>query len=154
MIGTNEHLGWGHTLNYPDLDDVYKLTMHPKDKLKYKFDGKWLELEVSEMTIRVKVTEKMSMPVRRKLYTSVHGPVIKADHGVYAIRYAGFGDTRSGEQWYKMNKAKDFAEFKSAMEMRAIHSFNTIYADKDGTVWALYNAMLPVRTEGYDYGMY
>ncbi len=29
MIGTNEHLGWTHTYNYPDLIDVYELRVNP-----------------------------------------------------------------------------------------------------------------------------
>ena len=153
-LGHNENVAWTHTVNAPDLVDIYVLEINPDNENQYKYDGEWLELEESEMTIRVKMTEKMVMPVRRKLFTSIHGPVIKADHGVYAIRYAGFGDIRSGEQWYRMNKATNFTEFKAAMNMRAIHSFNTIYADKDGTVWSLYNAMLPHRTEGYDYKNY
>lgn len=153
-LGHNENLGWTHTVNAPDLVDIYVLEMNPDDENQYRYDGKWLDLKVSETTLRVKVTEKMSMPVRRKLYQSVHGPVIKSNHGVYAIRYAGWGDIRSSEQWYRMNKATDYKEFKAAMEMRAIHSFNTIYADKEGNIWSLYNAMLPHRTEGYDYRQY
>lgn len=153
-LGHNENLAWTHTVNAPDLVDIYVLEMNPDNENQYKYDGKWLDLKVSETTLRVKVTEKMAMPVRRKLYESVHGPVVKTDHGVYGIRYAGWGDIRSSEQWYRMNKATNLKEFKAAMEMRAIHSFNTIYADKDQNIWSLYNAMLPHRTEGYDYRQY
>jgi penicillin amidase/acyl-homoserine-lactone acylase len=153
-LGHNENLGWTHTVNAPDLVDIYVLEMHPKKENKYRYGKKWLDLEEKEITLRVKMTEKMNMPVRRQLYYSVHGPVMKTDHGVYAIRYAGFGDIRSSDQWYRMNKASNYEEFKAAMNMRAIHSFNTIYADKDGVIWGLYNAMLPNRTEGYDYKKY
>jgi acyl-homoserine-lactone acylase len=153
-LGHNENLGWTHTVNAPDLVDIYVLEMNPDNENQYRFDGKWLDLEESEVTLRVKVTDKMTMPVRRQVYESIHGPVMKSEHGVYAIRYAGWGDIRSPEQWYRMNKAKNLKEFKAAMSMRAIHSFNTIYADKDGNIWSLYNAMLPHRTEGYDYTKY
>jgi len=153
-LGHNENLGWTHTVNAPDLADVYVLEMHPRKENKYRYGKKWLDLEQKSITLKVKMTEKMHMPVRRELFYSVHGPVMKTDHGVYAIRYAGYGDIRSSDQWYRMNKASNYEEFKSAMNMRAIHSFNTIYADKDGVIWGLYNAMLPNRTEGYDYGQY
>lgn len=153
-LGHNENLGWTHTVNAPDLVDIYVLEINPDNEDQYRYDGEWRNLKVSDATLRVKVTEEMAMPVRRKLYESVHGPVIKTPHGVYAIRYAGWGDIRSAEQWYRMNKATNFTEFEAAMEMRAIHSFNTIYADKEGNIWSLYNAMLPHRTEGYDYSKY
>ena len=32
LIGANQHLGWAHTVNYPDKTDVFKLEMHPKKK--------------------------------------------------------------------------------------------------------------------------
>jgi acyl-homoserine-lactone acylase len=153
-LGHNENIAWTHTVNQPDLVDIYVLEINPENENQYRYDDKWLDLEVNEMTIRVKVTEEMSMPVRRTLYTSVHGPVLKTEHGVYAIRYAGWGDIRSAEQWYRMNKANNLAEFQQAMNIRGIHSFNTIYGDKEGNIWCLYNALLPIRTEGYDYSQY
>ena len=32
LIGVNEHLGWSHTVNYPDKTDVFKLRMKNKRK--------------------------------------------------------------------------------------------------------------------------
>ena len=32
--GTNEYLGWAHTVNHADFSDVFKLSMHPTDDLK------------------------------------------------------------------------------------------------------------------------
>ena len=29
FVGHNEHLGWAHTLNTPDLIDIYELTINP-----------------------------------------------------------------------------------------------------------------------------
>ena len=52
LIGSNEHLGWTHTYNYPDLVDVYQLEMHPKKKNQYKYDGKWLTLEKEKQNLK------------------------------------------------------------------------------------------------------
>lgn len=153
-LGHNENLGWTHTVNRPDLVDIYVLEMNPDNPNQYRFDGEWLDLEVSDVTLRVKVTDKMFMPVHREMLQSIHGPALRTNHGVYAIRYAGRGDVRAVEQWFRMNKSRNFDEFKAAMKMRAIHSFNTIYADREGNIWAIYNALLPNRTEGYDYKKY
>ncbi|PCJ62686.1 MAG: penicillin amidase [Candidatus Hydrogenedentota bacterium] len=153
-LGHNENLGWTHTVNAPDLVDTYVLEMNPDNPDQYKFDGEWLDLEKKQISLKVKVTEKMFMPVRRELLYSIHGPVIRADHGVYAIRYAGRGDIRSAEQWYRMNKATNLEEFQKAVRMQGVHSFNTIYADKEGNIWSLYNALIPKRAEGYDWQQY
>ena len=55
FIGTNEHLGWTHTYNFPDLIDLYQLEMHPKKKYTYKFDDKWIELEKTKVKLRAKL---------------------------------------------------------------------------------------------------
>ena len=79
-----------------------------------------------------------SWKVKRVLYNAIHGPVLKTDHGTYAIRYASMGDVRLVEQWYRMNKAANFKEWKSAMQMMAIPMFGTGYADKEGNILYLY----------------
>ena len=60
-------------------------------------------------------------------------------------------DVRVVEQWYKMNKASSFNEWKDAMSMMAIPSFNTGYADKDGNIFYVYNAKFPNRSPGYNW---
>ncbi|MEX2016306.1 MAG: penicillin acylase family protein, partial [Candidatus Hydrogenedentales bacterium] len=96
----------------------------------------------------------MKMKVRREVLRSVHGPVVRQPHGVYAIRYAGMGDVRQVEQWYRMNRAENKDEWLEAMKMRAIPSLNCGYADNDGNIGYLYNALIPVREPGYDWEQY
>ena len=154
--GHNRNLGWAHTVNSPDLADVYVLEMNPDNKNQYKFDGEWLDLEVSFAPLKVRINpdSDMTMNIRREVLRSVHGPVIRADHGVYAIRYAGMGEIKQVEQWFRMNKAQNFEEWKAATRIQGISSLNTGYADKEGNIMYLYNAQLPIRAEGYDWGQY
>ena len=48
LIGANQHLGWAHTVNYPDKTDVFQLEMHPNKKDQYRVDGDYLRLEESQ----------------------------------------------------------------------------------------------------------
>ena len=154
LHGHNRDLGWAHTVNLPDLCDIYVLEMHPDDPNKYYFDGEYLKLEREEVTISVRLWGNLRIPVTREILHSVHGPAIRRPHGVYAIRYAGYGDIRQVEQWYRMGKARNFDEFEEAMRMRSIPSFNVGYADKAGNIWFLYNALLPLRDPRYDWRAY
>lgn len=55
LLGHNHNLGWAHTVNSPDLIDIYVLEINPDNPNQYKFDGKWRDLEVSEVKIKVKL---------------------------------------------------------------------------------------------------
>lgn len=156
LHGHTRNLGWAHTVNRPDLTDIYVLEVNPDNPDQYKFDGKWLDFDIKlvPLEVRLKKESSVTMKMRREVVRSVHGPVLRQKHGAYAIRYAGMGDIRQVEQWYRMNRAENKDEWLDAMKMRAIASFNCGYADKEGNILYLYNATLPMRAEGYDWRQY
>jgi penicillin amidase/acyl-homoserine-lactone acylase len=151
LVGHNPDLGWSHTVNNPDLIDVFRLTVNPNNENQYLFDGEWLDLSLKKIKIKVKILGLFSWKVKRVLYNSIHGPVLKTDHGTYAIRYASMGDVRLVEQWYRMNRSRNLSEFKEAMSIHAIPMFNTGYADKSGNIYYVYNARIPKRHPDLDW---
>jgi len=152
FVGHNENIGWSHTVNSPDLIDVYELEIHPEDKNRYYIHGSWEELEVREARITVKLWGPFKWTIKRETLWSVHGPVIRNPHGTYAVRFSGYGEIRQVEQWFRMNKSRNLEDFGEAMSMLALPMFNTIYADKNGNLYYVYNALLPIRSSGnYDW---
>ncbi|WP_411818152.1 penicillin acylase family protein [Hyphococcus sp. DH-69] len=152
LHGAGPDLGWAFTVNKPDLVDVYALEVdNAKNPKRYKFDGGWRDLEIRKVKFRVKLFGPLSLPVTRKAIKSVHGPVFVTDNGVFAVSYAGEGDIRTLEQWYRMNRASDYTEWRDALSMLAIPSFNVVYADGDGIIAYYYNAALPVRAADIDW---
>ena len=151
LHGHNRNLGWAFTVNRPDLIDVYRLEINPKNKNQYWFDGAWRRLDVESVTIRVRLFGFLPFDATREVLRSVYGPVLRLRHGTFAIRWAGIGDVRQVEQWYRMNRAANFDEWQDAMRMQAIASFNAGYADRSGRIAYFYNARIPVRAPGYDW---
>ena len=148
LIGVNEHLGWSHTVNYPDKTDVFKLKM--KNKRKYIVDGKEYELEKHKAKISIKL---LGIPIKinRRYYKSIYGPTLKNKSGYYSIRTPTLFNVRALEQWWKMGKAKNFSEFYDAFKMKQIPGFNVGYADKYDTIFYMSNGILPKRAEGYNW---
>ena len=149
--GFNRTLGWANTVNKPDLADVYRLTINPDDKNQYQLDGEWRDFEHQSVKIKVRLWGPFALTATRKILRSEHGPVIEADHGTYAVRYAGRGEIRQLEQYYRLNKAENFEAFKSAMAMNALPSINYVYADKDGNIAFYHNAQYPDRKSGWNW---
>ncbi len=152
LHGAGPDLGWAFTVNKPDLVDIYTLEVDkPKKPSQYRFDGGWRDFEVRKIRFRVHLWGPFSLPVTRRALYSVHGPVFKTDNGVFAVSYAGQGDIRALEQYYRMNRAENYADWRAAMEMLALPSLNAVYADGDGVIAYYYNAAIPIRAEGPDW---
>ncbi len=151
LHGHNAHLGWANTVNDPDLADVYKLTINPANENQYKLDGKWVDFEKSDAALRVKLFGPLIWTVHRDVLWSKHGPVLKTNHGVFAIRYAGMNEIRQVVQYYRLNKARNLAEWKAAMALNYLPSINYVYADEKGNIGYVYNGEFPVRKPGFDW---
>lgn len=149
LHGVNENLGWAHTVNYHDKMDVYELKLNPANRNEYWFDGKWLPLEAQSVKLRVK---GIPVAIRKKAYWSEYGPTMVTKTGAFALRYAGLFESRTGEQWYRMNKARNYTEFRKALEMTAIPmGFNIVYADRNDTIFYVTNGKLPLRDPAFDW---
>ncbi len=151
LHGHNRNLGWAHTVNHADLYDVYILESDPKNPLRYRVDGKWLTLTERKIPIKVHLLGPFFITVTKKAYDSIYGPVVKLDHGTYAVRFSAMGNIRQVEQWYRMNRAKNFKQWRSAMKMMAVPCFNCGYADRKGNILYLYNSKIPLRDPRYNW---
>ena len=149
FLGHNKYLGWTNTVNRPDLIDVYKLTLDDSGE-NYRFDGAWRPLEAKRIWLKVKFGPFV-LPVPRTIWRSVHGPVVKNEKGAFAIRYAGIDQANMVTQYYRLNKAKNFAEWRAAMAGQGVPATNFIYADAKGNIGLFYNAMFPDRPAGFNW---
>ena len=145
--GVNEHLGWAHTVNYQDKIDIYQLQTDKAHPKQYRFDGQWLPLAEKTVKLRVK---GIPFAIGRKAYWSKYGATVVTKKGTFAIRTGANQDLRGIEQWYRMNKARSFAEFNQAMQMTAIPGFNVVYADPD-TIYYVTNGKIPYRDPAYNW---
>ena len=150
LLGCNENLGWAHTVNYPDKLDVFQLQVNPNNKIEYNIDGKWEQLEVKKVKLKIKIAG-LTVSVKRKIYRSLYGPAIVTKKGTFSIRTAPLFDIRALEQWYRMNKATSFTDFYRALKMEALPGYNVVYADRFDTIFYLSNGKIPLRDKNYNW---
>ncbi|MFL2596518.1 MAG: penicillin acylase family protein [Flavobacteriaceae bacterium] len=150
LIGTNENIAWAHTVNQPDKTDVFALEMHPDKKLRYRVDGTYLKLEEKKAKLRFKLLG-IPLSIKKKFYKSIYGPTLKNKSGFYSVRTPALFEIRALEQWWRMNKAKNFTEFYKVLKMKALPGYNIGYADKNDTIFYISNGLIPKRAKNYDW---
>ncbi|GGZ97132.1 penicillin amidase [Arenicella chitinivorans] len=151
LHGYGPSLAWANTVNHIDLVDSYVLTRNPQDPLQYELDGNWHDFDVQSVTIDVHLWGPFRFPAQRRLLRSEHGSVIEGDHNTIAVRYAGMGEIRQLEQYYRLNRSRNLTEFMAAMALNALPSINYVYADRDGNIGFIHNAQYPERLPGWDW---
>ena len=144
-IGFNDRLGWTHTVNTTDKEDSYELTLSGDG---YLMDGAVRAFAADTQTVRFKKTDGTFGSSRLVVRRSVHGPVVREKDGkALALRIAGLDQLNTVEQWWRMGRARNLAEFESALAMLQITGQNTTYADADGHILYFYGNV-PARPRG------
>ncbi len=151
-IGHNEHLGWSHTVNAPDIVDVFELVFDdPERPDHYRFGDEYRP--VTTWTDTVSVLTDNGLEAREfEFRRTHHGPIVGVRDGKpLAVRMAKFEDGGRTEQYYRMARARNLDEWKSAMSMTSQPMFNTVYADTGGNIFYVYNGAVPVRDPSHDW---
>jgi acyl-homoserine lactone acylase PvdQ len=151
-IGHNERLGWSHTVNTPDVIDVYRLRVNDTaEPTHYDYAGGRRELVSWQDSIVVKTEEG----VKRRDFTffrSHHGPLLARRGGeLLAVRLARFEEGGQLQQRYAMLKAQNLRQFRAALGQLASPMFNTMYADADGNIFYAYYGAVPRRRDDIDW---
>jgi acyl-homoserine-lactone acylase len=150
-IGFNEYLGWSHTVNLHDSEDVYELTLNLNDPQRYVYDGKPVPMRREEIAIKIK-TDSGLVEKKQDVWWSHYGPVMKVEGGkAYALKSASLNEYGMVEQWNRMGKATNLQDFRRVLDMQTLPMFNICYADKRGTVFYLFNGRFPDRPAGYNW---
>jgi acyl-homoserine-lactone acylase len=154
--GVNENLGWAHTTNGFDAIDIYQLQPDTKKKNHYLVDGVSYPLEVGRAKLAVNLAKhreknKFILTIGKKIWWSKYGATVVNKKGMFALRLASNMTIKAPEQWFRMDKAKNFTEFRNALNMQGIINQNITYADRYDTIFFISNGAFPIRDKSYNW---
>jgi acyl-homoserine-lactone acylase len=145
-IAFNEQLGWTHTVNTMDGVDLYELTLAGDG---YRWDGAVRAFETAAEVIRVRRADGSMGEERLTVRRSLHGPVIAERNGrALALRVTGLDAPHLAQQTWEMLRARNMAEFETALARLQLPLFTVIYADAQGHILHVFNGRVPVRARG------
>ncbi len=146
QIGFNDQLGWTHTVNTQDPQDLYELTLSANG---YLWDGSMKPFERSEHVIRIRQPDGSFRAETLRVRRSVHGPVVAEKAGkATALAVVGLHGPELPfplVQWWTMGRARSLDEFLAAIKPNQISGQNITYGDRDGHIMMFYGGNSPVR---------
>jgi penicillin amidase len=135
IVGFNESVSWGLTNGSTDVRDYYKLELN-SDYSYYKYDNNWIPTEMTIEEIKIRNEESYFDTI----FYSVHGPIASdyrfgaPDARGFAIDWTLHDPSNEFLTFLEMNKAKNYADFKSAIKHYQCPVQNFSYADSEGNI--------------------
>jgi penicillin amidase len=152
IIGHNEHVAWGMTNLGPDVQDLYleKFT-GPQSKL-YQTPRGESEAVVynEEIKVRKSPIGTATDTVAHEVVVTRHGPVVLERAGArYSLRWTALGaQANEFTAFYRLNRARDWDEFRAALREYRGPVQNFVYADARGHIGYYGAGEVPVRRSG------
>ncbi len=150
VLGHNEFIAWGATNLDPDVQDLYLETFN--DKNQYKTPRGWVEAKIRTEEISVRKGLLSTEQEKRKI------EVVETNHGVvffeeagkrYALRWTA-RDSNNVEMsaFFRINRARNWLDFKSALKSYGGATQNFVFADVRGNIGYYGAGKIPIRKSG------
>jgi penicillin amidase len=151
VAGHNEHVAWGFTALYGDVQDLYVEKLDEKGNYQAN-DSTWKPLEVDHEVIHVRGKNDVSVDVR----STDHGPLLNPilslidshEGRAIALKWTLYDPSLHSIPLYAMNVASKWAEFSTAMGEWCWPTQNVVYADDQGHIGYHAVGKVPIREGG------
>ena len=161
VIGHNGSIAWAITNAYPDVCDYYRIKVNPDDVLQYEWNGKWRTMTVRKenisfgrgkkfVTIDVRMTH-LGPIVNDNKIDPASGKVLGFNNeDPLALRWTGLEPNRISRAMIGINQAKNWGDFREALQYWDLPSQNFLYADTEGNIGYQMAGLVPIRSSQND----
>lgn len=148
ISGFNENIAWGVTNATKDARDWYKITFQDERRESYKYGDEWRSSTKRIEEIKIKGEESYLDTV---IYTH-YGPVVydrsfRSDRQDvnFALKWSVHEGSNEQLTFLLMNKAKNFADYNTALNSYAAPAQNFVFASKSGDIAMRIQGKFPLK---------
>jgi penicillin amidase len=147
IAGHNEHVAWGITALYSDVQDLYIEKLDGKGNFQ-DLDGSWKPLSVDHEVIKVRGGKDVLVDVESTRHGPLLAPLFKKTYRPISLQWTIYDPALNGLPVYQINVAQSAAEFTAALSNWSWPTLNMVYADDQGHI--AYHAVgrVPLRPAG------
>ncbi len=149
IVGHNKWIAWGITNLGADVQDLYVEKFETDNGSRYLTPDGWRDAVVrrEEINVRQDPSEGTFESVPVDVKVTRHGPIIfGGDSKYYALRWTALEpDAIEFEAFFRLNKARSWADFRRALSYFAGPPQNFVYADVDGHIGYYGAGRIPIR---------
>lgn len=147
IIGHNERIAWGMTNVNPDVQDLYAESFNFRDPRKYLHNGQWVDAEFRDEVIKIRHMRDYRFTVK----VTRHGPIWSHDGDRdLALRWTVLEPHALRFPFLKIDRARDWEEFQTALRDFAGPMQNFVYADGEGNIGYYAAGWVPIRNPSAD----
>ncbi|MGA3130626.1 MAG: penicillin acylase family protein [Terracidiphilus sp.] len=147
IAGHNDHVAWGYTALYSDVQDLYTEKLDGKGNYQ-GLDAQWHPLTVDHEVIHVRGGRDVVVDVQSTDHGPLLNPLMSTDDPPMALKWTLYDPSLNTLPLYEMNTASNWTEFSAALATWCWPTQNLVYADDQGHI--AYHAIgkLPLRPGG------
>jgi penicillin G amidase len=147
VAGHNEHVAWGFTALYADVQDLYveQLDGHGNYQA---LDGQMKPLTVNHEVIHVRGGKDVELDLQSTERGPLLEPLLSKEKRAMSLRWTLYDTTLNTLPLYEMNTAASWTEFSAALGTWCWPTQNVVYSDDQGHI--AYHAVgrVPLRPLG------
>jgi len=149
--GHNRFISWGMTNLGGDCQDLYIEKIDPKNPDKYLFKGEWRDMEkrVEKICWADKKAPGGKACEEIEVRETVHGPVVtpiaKGLDTVMTLKWSGLDPSLKVGGFFDMPRARNWEEFRHALDRFELASQNWSFADIKGNIAYQVGKPIPLR---------
>ena len=147
IAGHNEHVAWGFTALYADVQDLYVEKLDGKGNYEDN-DAVWKPLVVDHEVIKVRGGKDLLLGVQSTAHGPLMNPLLDHETRAIALKWTLYDRALNSMPFYAMNVASDWTEFSAALGDWCWPTQNVVYSDDQGHIAYYAVGRLPLRPAG------